>query len=127
MSAQLHPNGVRRDRERDRNGEGSVETGAVLTALEDPDCRALLEATAERSLTAGELTERCEIPRSTTYRKLEQLTEAGLLEEQVRLSADGKHASEYRRTFDDLTVSLCESDGITVGLSQTTAPPEAAD
>lgn len=127
MSAQLHPNGVGEDPERDRNGEGSVETEAVLTALEDPDCRALLEATAEKSLTAGELTERCGIPRSTTYRKVEQLTEAGLLEEQVRLSTDGKHASEYRRTFDDLTVSLCESNGITVGISRTTASPGAAD
>ncbi|MCQ4332659.1 helix-turn-helix domain-containing protein [Natronomonas sp. F2-12] len=124
MSAQLRPKGDEPagvDRER-----GSVDTEAVLTALEDPDCRALLEATAEEPLTAGELTDRCEIPRSTTYRKVERLAEAGLLEERVRISADGKHASEYRRTFEDVTVSLSEADGITVGLSGA-ADPEAAD
>lgn len=104
----------------------NADCETVLSALEDPDCRALLEATADRALTAGELTERCDIPRSTTYRKLERLSEAGLLEERVRLSADGKHASEYRRTFDDVTISLCDSE-MTVGLSSSAATPEAAD
>ncbi|MFO7927496.1 MAG: helix-turn-helix domain-containing protein [Halobacteriota archaeon] len=125
MSAELHP----RDGLRTANEDHSSRTdcGAILTALEDPDCRALLEATTDEALTASELTERCDVPRSTTYRKLEQLTEAGLLEERVRLSTDGKHASEYRRTFDDVTISLGETDGLTVGLSSATAAPEAAD
>lgn len=105
----------------------SVDSEAVLAALDDPDCRALLEATAEEALTAGELTERCDIPRSTTYRKVEQLTDAGLLEERVRLSSDGKHASEYRRCFEDVTVSLCDAEGITVGLSEPARGPGAAD
>lgn len=104
-----------------------VDCGTILTALEDPDCRALLEATTDEALTASELMERCDVPRSTTYRKLEQLTEAGLLDERVRLSTDGKHASEYRRTFEDVTISLEESGGLTVGLSSTAATPEAAD
>jgi len=111
--------------EKERTPEPESET--VLTALEDPDCRSLLEATAEEALTARELIDRCDVPRSTTYRKLEQLTDAGLLEERVRLSADGKHASEYLRTFDDVTISLCESEGVTVGLSSPTASPGAAD
>lgn len=105
----------------------SVDRNALFAALDDPDCRALLEATAEEALTAGELTDRCDIPRSTTYRKVEQLTEAGLLEERVRLSRDGKHASEYRRTFEDLTVSLRDSEGITVGLSKDRTATGAAD
>lgn len=127
MPAQLHPTDAARRLAPERSGSRTVDTEAVLTALDDPDCRALLEATAEEPLTAGELTDRCDIPRSTTYRKVEQLTEAGLLEERVRLSVDGKHASEYRRTFDDVTVSLGETEGITVGLSEATATPEAAD
>lgn len=128
MPAQLHPTKDTPHRpSADRSSTNSVDTEAVLTALEDPDCRALLEETAEEPLTAGELTDRCEIPRSTTYRKVEQLTEAGLLEERVRLSTDGKHASEYRRTFDDVTVSLRDTEGISIGLSETPASPEAAD
>jgi DNA-binding transcriptional ArsR family regulator len=123
MSAELKP----KDGVFPQGSERSVDREAVFTALNDSDCRALLEATAEEALTASELTERCGIPRSTTYRKLEQLTEAGLLEERIRLSTDGKHASEYRRTFEDMTVSLCDSEGITVGLSEASVPPEAAD
>lgn len=112
--------------EKERTPEPECET--VLAALEDPDCRSLLEATAEEALTARELIDRCDVPRSTTYRKLEQLTDAGLLEERIRLSADGKHASEYLRTFDDVTISLCASEGVTVGLSSSpTASPGAAD
>lgn len=124
MSAKLRPrDGLRSS----RNEQSSTDCEAVLTALEDPDCRELLEATTEEALTAGELTERCDVARSTTYRKLEQLTEAGLLEEQVRISSTGKHASEYRRTFDDVTISICDSEGVTVGLSKSTPTPEAAD
>ena len=122
---------------RPTDGEGVTEQGesdpravdpeTVLAALEDPDCRALLEATADEALTAGELIERCGVPRSTTYRKLDRLTEAGLLEESIRISPDGKHANEYRRTFDDVTISLNDRESATVGLSSAGASPGAAD
>lgn len=125
MAAQLRPKGDERVTGVSR-GTQSVDTEDVLAALEDPDCRSLLEATAAEPLTAAELIDRCEIPRSTTYRKIERLTEAGLLEERIRLSADGKHASEYRRTFEDVTISISESDGVTVGLSAETET-EATD
>ena len=94
-----------------------VDSESVLAALDDPDCRKLLEATTDEALTAQELADRCEVPRSTTYRKVEQLTEAGLLEESVRLRADGKHASEYRRSFEDVTISLSAGEGFEVGIS----------
>lgn len=125
MSAKLQ----RKDGLRAKSGDRptTADSEAVLTALDDPDCRALLEATTDEALTAGELTDRCDVARSTTYRKVEQLTEAGLLEEEIRISSEGKHASEYRRTFDDVTISLCDSEGVTVGLSKTTATSEAAD
>jgi DNA-binding transcriptional ArsR family regulator len=125
MSAELRP---RDGLEGSADGEPSTsDSETVLAMLDDPDCRALLEATTDEALTAGELIERCGVPRSTTYRKLERLTEAGLLEERVRISPDGKHASEYRRTFDNVTVSLGESDGVTVGLTSTSAPSEAVE
>ncbi len=128
MSSKLQPrDGLKTAEDDETPTEPDCET--VLTALDDPDCRALLEATAEEALTAAELIERCDVPRSTTYRKLDQLAEAGLLEERVRLSADGKHPSEYRRTFDDVTISLCDSEGMTVGLSSASpvGTPGAAD
>ncbi|SDJ62042.1 Helix-turn-helix domain-containing protein [Halovenus aranensis] len=79
---------------------------AMLGALEDEDCRAILEATADESLTANELSEACDLPLSTAYRKLELLTETGLLDEQLRISRNGKHTSEYARSVEDVHVSI---------------------
>ncbi|QLG51021.1 winged helix-turn-helix domain-containing protein [Natrinema halophilum] len=83
-----------------------VDPQAVLTALDDAACRSILEATNEESLTATELSERCDIPMSTAYRKVELLTEADLVEEQVRINTSGKHATEYHKSFDDVLVSV---------------------
>ncbi|WP_254767919.1 helix-turn-helix domain-containing protein [Salinilacihabitans rarus] len=98
--------------------EPALDAEAVLTALEDRDCREILAATAETALTASEIADRCEIPRSTLYRKLELLTDASLLEEGIRIRTSGKHASEYRRGFDDVTVTVSGDEGLQVALSQ---------
>jgi DNA-binding transcriptional ArsR family regulator len=79
---------------------------AVLDALQDPDCRAVLDATGEESLSASELSEVCALPLSTTYRKLDTLTEVGLLDERTRLCPDGKHASEYVRSVEHVDVDV---------------------
>ncbi len=103
----------------DRTGTGpgrgaddgpSIDGTGALAALDDPDCRAILEAATEEPRTAGELIERCDLPRSTTYRKVDRLVDAGLLEERVRIRRDGAHASEYRRAVEDVVVSI-DADG----------------
>lgn len=113
-----HPQGTRgHELSADRRGDEAprLAADAALEALDDPDCRALLEAATGRARTAGELIELSGVPRSTTYRKLDQLVEAGLLEERVRVSSAGDHASEYCRTVDDVVVSITETGGVTVG------------
>ncbi|WP_435066948.1 helix-turn-helix domain-containing protein [Haloplanus sp. C73] len=87
---------------------------AILHALQDDDCRAVLDATGERSLSASELAEQCDLPLSTAYRKLETLTDAGLLTEQTRLSPEGKHASEYARAVDEVVVDADAGFELTV-------------
>lgn len=78
----------------------------ILDALDDSDCRAILDATREEALTANEVSEAHDLPLSTTYRKLDLLTEAGLLEERTRIRQSGKHASEYTRSVDEVVISL---------------------
>lgn len=78
----------------------------ILDALDDSDCRAILDATSEKALTANEVAETHDLPLSTTYRKLDLLTEAGLVEERTRIRQSGKHASEYTRLVDDVVISL---------------------
>jgi DNA-binding transcriptional ArsR family regulator len=92
----------RTDRETTVDDDDAVQ--AVLHALQDDDCRAVLDATDEEPLSASELAEACELPLSTTYRKLDELTEAGLLAERTRLCPGGKHASEYVRLVDEVLV-----------------------
>ncbi|MBZ6494386.1 winged helix-turn-helix domain-containing protein [Natrinema longum] len=94
-----------------------IDPQAVLAALDDDACRAILEATSGESLTATELSEQCEIPMSTAYRKVEKLTEADLVEEKVRINTSGKHATEYRKNFDDVLVSIADGGGIEIEMT----------
>jgi hypothetical protein len=49
------------------DADGAVDD--LLAAIEDAGCRAILDATGDESLCARELSERCDLPLSTTYRK----------------------------------------------------------
>jgi DNA-binding transcriptional ArsR family regulator len=89
--------------------EQTVQT--LLDALDDADCRRILAATDDDALSASEIAETCSLALSTTYRKLDRLTDAGLLSEQLRVCRSGKHTSEYRRAVDDVTVSV-SPDGV---------------
>ena len=97
--------------------------GAVSAALDDPDCRRIIEA-LEEPRTAAEIRDSCEIPQSTLYRKLELLTEATLLEEMTEIRRDGHHASKYAVAFEEITFSLDEGHVLTVAVDR---PPLAAD
>ncbi|RXK46616.1 winged helix-turn-helix domain-containing protein [Halorientalis pallida] len=105
--------------------EGAEEIQHVLDALDDADCREILEATSEDARSANEVSDACDLPLSTTYRKLELLTDAGLLEERTRLSTTGKHSSEYVRTVEDVVVSL--GTGGEMGLEVTQRARPARD
>lgn len=105
----------------------SADPQTVFEALEDETCRTILEVVSDRALTASELSEECDIPTSTTYRKIDMLTEAGLIEESLRLRKDGRHAAEYTRSFDDLRISVCEIGGVEVDISQPTEVLQASD
>lgn len=82
-----------------------------LDVLDDADCRTILEATGEASLSATELSETCDIPLSTAYRKLDRLTDAGLLDENIRVRRSGKHVTEYARGVEEITVAVAADGG----------------
>ncbi len=89
----------------------------VLNALEDGECRAILAATTTEALSASEIAETCDIALSTTYRKLDRLVDAELLEEKVRISKSGKHTSEYRLRFENITLSVTPETGFELSLA----------
>jgi DNA-binding transcriptional ArsR family regulator len=81
----------------------------VLDALADDDARRIVSALSEPK-TASDISEECDIPLSTTYRKLELLTEASLLAESTDIRRDGQHTTRYSVSFETVTVSLDEGD-----------------
>jgi len=99
----------------DRVIEGE-RVGDLLAALEDEDCRALLQAADGDAMSASELSDACDLPLSTTYRKVDTLAEVGLLEEQIRLCSSGKHTSEYVLRIESVRLSLA-GDGIDLQMS----------
>lgn len=106
-----------------RTIEQDRDVRTILEALDDDTCRSILEATSEAARTANELSETCNLPLSTAYRKLELLTSTGLLAERTRLSRAGKHASEYVRAVEEVRVSLGPNGEMEVQ----TIPLERAD
>lgn len=95
----------------------------VLDALDDADCRAILRETAE-PMTATELIDACDIPKSTLYRKLDLLSEASLVREQDIINPGGGRTTKYERDFDDVTISMDDEDDFSVTVER---PPRKAD
>lgn len=102
---------------RDRRDGEKRSTDAVLGALDDPDCRAIISILDE-PMTAEEISEAADIPTSTTYRKLERLTDASLLDEGVELRAGGQHASLYAVAFEEVAISLTDDRDFDVEISR---------
>lgn len=89
----------------------------VLDALDDEGCRRIIEALA-KPMTAKQLSEECDIPLSTTYRKLELLTDAALLEERAVLQPDGHHTTQYGLVFEEVVIQLEADRTLEVGVSR---------
>ncbi|WP_247731699.1 winged helix-turn-helix domain-containing protein [Halovivax limisalsi] len=95
----------------------------ICAALDDPDCREIIHA-LEEPLTASEIQERCDIPQSTLYRKLELLTDATLLEESTEIRRDGHHASKYAIAFDEIRITMEQDHTLGVAVER---PARSAD
>lgn len=97
--------------------EEGPDLQAVLDALDDPKCRVIVR-NLEQPMTAEEIADTCDVPLSTTYRKLDMLTEASLLSEGLEIRSDGQHASQYRVDFEEVVVRLSEERNFEVGVSR---------
>lgn len=90
-------------------------TEEVLDALADDAAQQFVVALAEPK-TASELSEECDVPLSTTYRKLEKLADASLLEESTEIRRDGQHTTRYAVAFEEVTVSIDEDSERTLSV-----------
>jgi len=101
--------------------ENEQRKRSILHVIGDEDCRCILDASGEEPLSANEISDACDLPLSTAYRKLEILTGADLLSERPRIRKSGKHPSEYVRQIERIGITF-QDDGdldLQVGLRQT--------
>ena len=104
-------------------GTDEPDAEAVLEALEDPACREIITALDEPR-TADEISEWCDIPRSTVYRKLDVLAEASLVEESTEVRTDGHHTTRYVADFEAVHVLLDEDRSFAIEVDRPTRAPE---
>ncbi|GAA0213538.1 helix-turn-helix domain-containing protein [Halobacterium noricense] len=105
------------------SSEDTPEVQDVLDALDDPACRAILQETIE-PMTANELLDACDIPKSTLYRKLELLSSASLVREQETINPGGGRVTYYERSFEDVTISMDDTGTFSVSVDR---PPKSTD
>ncbi|TQQ79263.1 ArsR family transcriptional regulator [Halonotius terrestris] len=87
----------------------AVDGAVVLETLGDEPTRAIIEELSE-PMTANELSEACDIPLSTMYRKLDRLTEASLVAESTEIRRSGQHTTRYTRDFEEVTVWVSDEE-----------------
>ena len=89
---------------------------AILRTLADADCRGILSVVGNTALSTDEISEVCDLPTSTTYRKVDTLTDLGLLAEGVRLRGSGHHVREYTRVSENVTVRFAQGEELEIRL-----------
>ncbi|MFB6236722.1 MAG: helix-turn-helix domain-containing protein [Halopenitus sp.] len=103
--------------------DDTPEPSEVLDALSD-DAATSIIAALDEPLTASQVSEECDIPLSTTYRKLDTLAEVDLLEESTEIRRDGQHTTRYTVAFDEITVSVTDDNELVVEMSRPERPAD---
>ena len=99
---------------------------AFLEVVGDEDCKTILDAVRAEAKTIPELSEECDIPLSTAYRKINRLQEADLLAEKNRLPEDCRPKNVYELCFDGAVVTMASGEGFAVEFVEESEPtPEA--
>ncbi|APW99085.1 transcriptional regulator [Halobiforma lacisalsi AJ5] len=93
------------------------DLAAIVSALDDDGCREIVTV-LEEPLTAQELSGRIDRPLSTTYRKLDRLTEAGLVTETVGVRSGSHHKSRYVADFERVSIGFGDDGDFDVDLER---------
>ena len=83
-----------------------TDLATIDDLLDDEHVRTILAATSAEPLSAAELGERCGVSESTIYRRVDRLTDAGLVAERTRPRSDGHHETVYVATLARFEVTV---------------------
>jgi DNA-binding transcriptional ArsR family regulator len=105
-------------------GDDARVSESVLDTLGDESTRAIIEALSE-PMTANELSEACDIPLSTMYRKLDRLAEADLVRESTEIRESGQHTTRYARDFTEVSVWVDDEEELVTTVERPAAEQTA--
>lgn len=105
----------------DPGDEMGQRLSAMLETLGDATCRTILQVLGEgdRPMTVQDIAGDCEVSLTSIYRKLDQLTAAGLVVEREELDPDGHRRSRYRPAAGQIEILLGADRGVEVTLYHT--------
>lgn len=101
--------------------DDEVAPRTVLDALGDSACRAILREINE-PMTAKEISAATDLPLSTTYRKLDFLSDTLLLRERTEVRPDGNHTQRYMPDFEAVRIVVDERRNIDVAIAPSNVP-----
>ncbi|WP_253738237.1 ArsR/SmtB family transcription factor [Halohasta salina] len=90
----------------------------LIDLLDDDHAREISAVIVDEPKTAREIVAQCESSRTTVYRRLSRLQEAGLLSTDLRYDADGHHRTTYYLRFDSLSIRL-DTGGLDCAIEST--------
>ena len=103
---------------RDPSGrDNDYQCDDVLDTLGDEPTRRIIETLSE-PMTANELSEACDIPLSTMYRKLDTLADASLITETTQIRQGGQHTTRYELDFTQIAVLVSEDHALTADIDR---------
>lgn len=85
-----------------------------LTSFADEDKKAIIGTVLNDSLIIADILDKCNVPQTSGYRKINQLIESGLLVSNgYAISTDGKKIKKYESIFDNVQMDI-EKNSIVV-------------
>ncbi|ERG96796.1 MAG: transcriptional regulator [Haloquadratum walsbyi J07HQW2] len=93
------------------NKKTSVPSGELIDLLADEYVCALLCALNSDPQPVDTLVEACSMSRPTAYRRLDRLTDAGIVDARINPMSDGHHKREFWIVHDSFEIQI-DTDGV---------------
>lgn len=100
--------------------ETDVSSEEILALLDADYTQSILGAIQRTPKSARELAAECGASRPTVYRRLNSLQDAGLIETEMLIDADGHHRTVFEATVEQVSVELTDA-GLSVRVSYQSA------
>ncbi|AEH35977.1 helix-turn-helix domain-containing protein [Halopiger xanaduensis] len=101
----------------------AADPDRIIDALDDDACCDILSV-LEEPMTVKEIADEAEVPLSTTYKKVDRLTDTSLVVEEIQLRPGGHHRSQYVARFERLAVEFDENRDLQVEIERSPTKSE---